>query len=68
MPDDQHTAEPTQQTQPKGIDPKTGEPYEPVEIPVPKQDTWDRLLHRAESAPRRRTRHDRSLAVASAWF
>ena len=43
--------EPTQQTQPKGIDPKTGEPYEPVEIPVPKQSTWDRLLHRAENTP-----------------
>ena len=29
----------TQQTQPKGINPKTGEPYEPVEIPVPKVST-----------------------------
>jgi len=47
--------EPTQQTQPKGIDPKTGEPYEPIEIPVPKRSTWDRLLHRAENAPH----HDR---------
>jgi hypothetical protein len=28
-----------QPTQPKGIDPKTGEPYEPVEIPVPKVST-----------------------------
>jgi hypothetical protein len=36
---------PTQQTKPKGIDPKTGEP---VEIPVPKRSTWDRLLRRAE--------------------
>jgi len=50
MPEDPQQ-EPTQQTQPKGIDPKTGEPYEPVEIPVPKQNTWDRLLHRAETTP-----------------
>jgi hypothetical protein len=42
---------PTQQTQPKGIDPKTGKPYEPVEIPVLKRSTWDRLLHHAESTP-----------------
>jgi hypothetical protein len=41
--------EPTQLTQPKGIDPKTGKPYEPIEIPVPKRSTWDRLLHRAEN-------------------
>jgi len=45
--------EPTQQTQPKGINPKTGEPYEPVEIPVPERSTWDRLLHRAEKPARR---------------
>jgi hypothetical protein len=44
---------PTQLTQPKGIDPKTGKPYEPVEIPVPKRSTWDRLLHRAENTPNR---------------
>ncbi len=43
--------EPIQPTQPKGIDPKTGKPYEPVEIPVPKQSTWDRLLRRAETTP-----------------
>lgn len=41
----------TQLTQPKGIDPKTGEPYEPVEIPIPKRSTWYRLLHRAENTP-----------------
>jgi hypothetical protein len=41
---------PTQQTQPKGIDPKTGKPYEPVEIPVPKRSTWDEMLRRAASA------------------
>jgi hypothetical protein len=54
MPEDDHASEPTpktQQTQPKGIDPKTGKPYEPIEIPVPKRSTWDRLLKRAESAP-----------------
>jgi len=51
MPDD-HDAEPTQQTQPKGLDPKTGEPYEPAKIPIPKRGTWDRLLHRAENTPR----------------
>ncbi len=48
---DQQDAEPTQLTQPKGIDPKTGEPYEPVEIPVPKRSTWDQLLKRAENTP-----------------
>jgi len=58
MPDD-HPAQPTQKTQPKGIDPKTGEPYEPVEIPVPKRGTWDRLLHRAENTPPRKDDHDR---------
>jgi hypothetical protein len=47
--DDDTTPEPTptQLTQPKGIDPKTGKPYEPVEIPVPKRSTWDELLKRA---------------------
>jgi hypothetical protein len=42
----------TQQTQPKGIDPKTGEPYEPIDIPVPKRSAFDRLLGRAENTPR----------------
>ena len=41
----------TQQTQPKGTDPGTREPYEPVEIPVPERSTWDRLLRRAETSP-----------------
>jgi hypothetical protein len=41
----------TQQTQPKGIDPKTGKPYKPIEIPVPKRGVFDRLLKRAESTP-----------------
>jgi hypothetical protein len=48
MPDDHHDQqEPTQLTQPKGINPETGEPYEPVEIPVPKRTEWERVLARA---------------------
>jgi hypothetical protein len=43
------TDEASQQTQPKGIDPKTGEPYEPIEIPVPKRSAFDELLERAEN-------------------
>jgi hypothetical protein len=41
----------TQLTQPKGIDAKTGKPYESIEIPVPKRSAFDRLLHRAENTP-----------------
>jgi hypothetical protein len=44
------TAE-TQSSQPKGIDPKTGKPYEPVEIPLPKRSVFDRLVRRAEDSP-----------------
>lgn len=51
MTDDQHDEQPTQQTQPKGIDPKTGKSYEPVAIPVPKRSVFDRLLHKAETTP-----------------
>jgi Putative prokaryotic signal transducing protein len=40
-----------QLTHPKGVDAKTSTSYEPVEIPVPKRSTWDRLLHRAENTP-----------------
>ncbi len=47
MSDPDHGAEPTQLTQPKGIDPKTGEPYEPIEIPVPKERLIEGLLSRA---------------------
>jgi hypothetical protein len=36
--------EPTQKTQPKGIDPKTGKPYEPIEIPVPTRGDFMRDL------------------------
>jgi hypothetical protein len=49
----QDKREPTQHTQPKGIDPETGKPYEPVEIPVPKREDFDKLLKRAEKAVRR---------------
>jgi len=46
------TDAPKQETQPKGIDPKTDKPYEPVEIPVPKRSLFDGLLRRAETTPR----------------
>jgi len=36
-----------QKTTPKGIDPKTGKPYEPVEIPPLKRGTFDAVLDRA---------------------
>ena len=43
---------PTQPTQPKGIDPETGRPYEPVEIPVPKREEFLRDLKKvAPSGP-----------------
>ena len=45
-----HDEKPTQKTQPKGINPKTGKPYEPVEIPVPKRKDFDSLLKRATRA------------------
>ncbi|MHB8531621.1 MAG: hypothetical protein ACYDC2_02760 [Solirubrobacteraceae bacterium] len=38
---------PTQPTQPKGIDPTTGKPYESIEIPVPKEREIEDLLSRA---------------------
>jgi hypothetical protein len=52
--DHKQQPKPTQLTQPKGIDPKTGKPYEPVEIPVPKRLDWERVLRRATklTAPR----------------
>jgi hypothetical protein len=34
----------SQQTRPKGIDPKTGEPYEPITIPVPKREDVEDAL------------------------
>jgi hypothetical protein len=36
-----------QKTQPKGIDKKTGKPYEPIHIPVPKRGEIEDLLRRA---------------------
>lgn len=36
-----------QKTQPKGIDPKTGKPFEPIEIPPLKRGTFEGLLRRA---------------------
>ena len=51
--------EPTQKTQPRGIDPETGKPYEPVDIPVPKRKDVDSLLEWAtkrSTAPRRGSR------------
>jgi hypothetical protein len=50
MSDANQGEKPTQQTQPKGRD-ADGKPYEPVEIPVPKRSTFDRLLERAENTP-----------------
>jgi hypothetical protein len=50
----QDKREPTQATQPKGIDPTTGKPYPPVEIPVPKRSDFDKLLNRAENRPAKR--------------
>jgi hypothetical protein len=49
MADDDQEGQPTrtQPTQPKGIDPKTGKPYEPVEIPVPTEDQIEDLIDRA---------------------
>lgn len=48
------TATKTQKTQPQGIDPETGKPYEPVEIPVPKrQDVDDALDRLIEAEPDR---------------
>ena len=46
-PVDDAQPQPTQATQPKGIDPKTGKPYGPIEIPVPKEREIEDLLSRA---------------------
>jgi hypothetical protein len=47
MPDDKHERELTQLTQPKAIDPKTRKPYEPIEIPIPSEDDFEKLVRRA---------------------
>ena len=38
--------EPTQRTQPKGKD-EDGKPNKPMDVPVPKRSTFDRLLAKA---------------------
>lgn len=38
---------PTQKTQPKGKDKRTGKVHDPIEIPVPKRRDVDGLLDRA---------------------
>ena len=48
--------EPTQKTQPHGIDPKTGKPYKPVDIPIPKRKDVDSLMDRATKGPTRQPR------------
>jgi hypothetical protein len=45
-----------QKTQPRGRNKKTGKPFEPVEIPVPKRSEVESLLRRAAKS----TRSDRS--------
>lgn len=48
MPDDHEQRNPrTQLTHPKGIDPKTGKPYELIEIPIPSEDDFEQLVRRA---------------------
>jgi hypothetical protein len=47
---DEHDAEPTQQTQPKGRD-KDGKPHKPIEIPVPSERDVMDLLEKAAHAP-----------------
>jgi hypothetical protein len=42
---------PTQPTQPRGIDPKTGKPYEPIEIPVPSEGDVMGLFEKVARAP-----------------
>lgn len=41
----------TQKTTPKGKD-KSGKPYEPIEIPVPKRGTIENLIRRAAKPAR----------------
>lgn len=41
----------TQETTPRGIDPKTGKSYKPIEIPVPKRSDVEALLKRAARNP-----------------
>jgi hypothetical protein len=50
MPDDQ---EPKQKTTPKGKD-KSGKPFEPINIPVPKRSTFENLVRKASGGQGRK--------------
>jgi hypothetical protein len=52
MADDER--EPSEPTQPKGIDPTTGKPYPPGEAPVPRRSFFDRLLGRRDKPAKKR--------------
>lgn len=41
----------TQKSQPQGVDPKTGKPHKPVDIPVPKRGDVKRDLLKIAKAP-----------------
>jgi hypothetical protein len=41
-----------QKTTPKGIDPKTGKPFEPIEIPVSKRGDFEGALRKLARADR----------------
>lgn len=62
----QDRREPTQATQPKGIDPTTGKPYPPVEISVPKRSTFDKLLERAEKPRQKKAKNSEMPAPLAA--
>ena len=40
-------AKPMQKSQPKGINKKTANPHEPIDVPVPKRDEINRMLKQA---------------------
>jgi hypothetical protein len=46
------TPKPKQKTQPRGVDGQ-GKPHEPVEIPVPKREAFDKLVKRAAKSDQR---------------
>jgi hypothetical protein len=50
MANEDHSAEPTQPTQPKGRD-KDGKPFEPIEIPVPTEGDVMGLFEKVAHAP-----------------
>ncbi len=50
MADDQQAAKPTQLTKPKGRD-KAGDPYEPIEIPIPTEGDVMGLFEKVAHAP-----------------